>query len=87
MEYTNFKYVNACLVWILPLNQFKENIHSIVTDAKRALKLSDILDLPIGHVLMSLAELFHSVLDEEGEIFAEANEETSPTLSTMARAK
>jgi len=73
MEYTNIKYVNACLVWIPSLNQFKENLHSMVTDVKRALKLSDVAELPIGHVPSSLAGLFCFVLDEEGEIFAETN--------------
>jgi len=58
MECTNIKHVNACLVWIPPLNQFKETLHSKVTDVKRALKFSDILDLPIGHVPRSLAEYF-----------------------------
>ena len=67
-------------MWIPPLNQFKENLHSMVTDAKRALKLGDVADLPIGHVPRSLAGLFRSVLDEGGEIFAEANGAPVPSF-------
>jgi len=79
-EYTNIKDMNACLVWLPPLDQFKENMHSMVTDAKRVLKLSDVADLPVGHVPRSLAGLFRSVLDEGGEIFAEATGEPVPSF-------
>lgn len=52
----------------------------MVTDAKRFLKLSDVADLPIGHVPRSLAGLFRSVLDEGGEIYAEATGEPVPSF-------
>ncbi|XP_052759924.1 uncharacterized protein LOC128202810 [Mya arenaria] len=79
-EYTNIKDLNACLVWIPSLDQFPQNVHEMVTDTKRFIKLSDIADLPIGHVPRSLAGLFRSVLDEGGEIFAEATGEPVPSF-------
>ena len=80
-EYSNIKDLNACLVWIPVLSHFKENVHSMITDAKRLLKLSDVADLPIGHVPRSLAGLFRSVLDGGGEIFAEATGEPIPSFA------
>lgn len=68
-------------MWIPALSHFKENVHSMITDAKCLLKLSDVADLPIGHVPRSLAGSFRSVLDEGGEIFAEAKGEPIPSFA------
>lgn len=61
-EYSNIKDVNACLVWLPPLNKFPPHMHDNITDAKRQLKLSDIAGLPIG----CLSSHFRDVLDNGG---------------------
>ena len=40
----------ACVVWITDLQDFNDNMHNLITDVKRHLKLSDIAGVPIGHV-------------------------------------
>ena len=79
-EYTSIKDVNAYLVWVPPLNQFSEDFHSMVTDSKCALRLSDIAYLPIGHVPRSLAGIFHLLLDGDRKIYAEALSKAVPSF-------
>lgn len=70
-EYSNTKDENACLVWLPPLSSFSSDIHDLVTDEKRQLKLSDVAGLPIGHVPKCLSKFFCTILDDGGEITAE----------------
>ena len=53
---------SACVVWITDLQDVNDNMHNLVTDVKRHLKLSDIAGLPIGHVPQKNCTLFHKRL-------------------------
>ena len=75
-EYANISDMHACLVWI-PEN-IPETIHDLVTDEKRFLTLKDIVGLPCGHVPRGIAPAFRHILDQGGEIWAEATEEPRP---------
>lgn len=79
-EYSNIKDVNACLVWLPPLNKFPPHMHDNITDAKRQLKLSDIAGLPIGHVPRCLSSHCRDVLDNGGEIYAEVTGQPVPSF-------
>lgn len=79
-EYTNISDVNACLVWVPPLESFPEDMHSMVTDKKRMLMLSDIAGLPVGHVPRGLAGVFRSILDGGGNIHALATCDPIPSF-------
>lgn len=57
-EYTNVKDEYAWLVWLPQLESFPPDIHDMVTDEKRQLKLSDVAGLPIGHVPRCLSQFF-----------------------------
>ncbi|KAH3866235.1 hypothetical protein DPMN_029294 [Dreissena polymorpha] len=70
-EYTNIKDVCACLVWIPELDFFAPDIHGIITDDKRHLKLTDVAGLPIGRVPRSLAPYFRKVIDNGGKVLSE----------------
>ena len=79
-EYTNISDVNACLVWVSPLETFPEVMHSVVTDEKRMLMLADIAGLPVGHVPRALAGVFRAVLDAGGNIHAVATGNPVPSF-------
>lgn len=79
-EYTNISDVNACLVWVPPLESFPKDMQSMVTDNKRMLMLSDIAGLPVGHVPRGLAGVFRSILDGGGNIFALATGDPIPSF-------
>lgn len=79
-EYTNIHDLNACLVWLPPLANFPEDIHAMMTDEKRQLRLEDVAGLPIGHVPRSMAGCFRTILDAGGDIVAEATGEPVPSF-------
>ena len=79
-EYTNKHDENACLVWLPPLDNFPEHMHSEYTDTKRQLKLEDIAWLPVGHVPRPLAGHFRTILDEGGQVFAQITGEPVPSF-------
>lgn len=79
-EYTNIADMEACLVWLPDLETFNENVHDLVTDQTRQLKLCDIAGLPIGHVPRILAGFFRTVLDEKGSIYAITTGEPCPSF-------
>lgn len=79
-EYTNTHDPNACLIWIPPLDTFSREIHETVTDAKRGLLLQDVAGLPIGHIPLGLSSSFRKILDEKGDIFAEATGDPTPSF-------
>ena len=62
-----------------PLSAFDTSKHSMLTDNKRQLYLSDIADLPVGHVPKELAPVFWMVLDTGGSIHAEVCGEPVPS--------
>jgi len=74
-EYTNIVDRDACLVWLPELEEFDEELHDVITDHQRHLKLSDIAGLPVGHAPIVLAGFFRTVLDEDGSVYAVATGE------------
>lgn len=79
-EYTNVKDEYACLVWLPQLESFPPDIHGMVTDEKRQLKLSDVAGLPIGHVPRCLSQFFCTIIDQGGEIKAETTGHPVPSF-------
>ena len=55
-EYSNLHDRDTCLVWVPEQSSFTEEQQQLVTDAKRHLKLGDIVGLPIGHVPRGLCK-------------------------------
>ena len=80
LEYTNVHDENAALVWIPELRDIPQNMHSIVTDAARFLKLSDIAGLPIGHVPRGLAIAFRQIIEYGGSVSALSKGEPRQTF-------
>ena len=69
-EYSNIVDKDACLVWMPELSVFEKNLHGMITDKDRNLKLSDIAGLAIGRVPLTLASCFYKVLDDGGKVCA-----------------
>ncbi len=67
-------------MWVPPITAFDTHLHSVVTDEKRQLTLSDISDLPLGHVPRTLAGVFRCIMDSGGRIFAEPTGEPVPSF-------
>jgi len=78
-EYTNIHDINAFFVWIPSIQHFHPSLHSILTDEKRQLFISDIAGLPIGHVPRELAPCFRSVMDNGGSVYSEVCGEPFPS--------
>ena len=74
-EYTYIIDRDACLVWLPELEEFDDKLHDMITDHQKHLKLSDIAGLHIEHAPRVLAELFWTVLDEDGSVYAVATGE------------
>lgn len=62
-EYTNIHDVNSCFVWIPPLRSFSTDLHGMVTDEKRGLRLDGVARLLTGHVRKGLAGCFRQIMD------------------------
>ena len=63
-EYSNTRDPSACLVWVPPLSDKPEDIHNMYTDIKCFLKVSDIADLPVGHVPLKFSGSFRAFLEK-----------------------
>ena len=63
-EYSNPRDPSACLVWVPPLSDMPEDIHDMYTDIKCFLKVSDIADLPVGHVPLGFSGSFRAFLEK-----------------------
>ena len=79
-EYTNTHDENACLVWLPPLDTFPSEMHSLSTDEKRQLFLSDVAGLLVGHVPKCLSPYFVEVMDNGGTILAEVKGDPVPSF-------
>ena len=80
MEYSNIKYLNACLVWMPKLENLNKNIHDMVTDSKRFLYLNDIAGLPVGNVPWGLSGAFHRLIEKGCTIFTHPAGEPVPSF-------
>ncbi len=71
LEYTNINDNDATLVWIPPLDSFSDDVHNLITDAKKHLQLKEVAGLPIGHAPRGLGSAFREIVQSGANIYAQ----------------